>query len=152
MFLPLKSLGLPSVSSTSPVAQGLFGLQSIQPSHCVLVNHLFTSPPEPVYPTRLSYCLISQSLRYVCANLSVVSTSKQKRLSMDSVLRRMQDFSVSCVGPCRERRKKLESARLCVMGQQNKQSEDINCLQILWMSSIQYYRNRICSNNNNNEQ
>lgn len=34
------------------------------------------------------------------ANLSLVSTSKQKRLSMDSVFRRMQDFSVSCVGPC----------------------------------------------------
>lgn len=39
-------------------------------------------------------------LRFVCANLSLVSTSKQKRLSMDSVFRRMQDFSVSWVGPC----------------------------------------------------
>lgn len=53
-------------------------------------------------------------LVFVCANLSMVSTSKQKRLSMDSVFLRMQDFRVSIVGACGERRndgqKKREDA------------------------------------------
>lgn len=56
------------------------------------------------------FCVAS-SLRFVCANLSLVSTSKQKRLSMDSVFRRMQDFSVSWVGPCRTRKKSFRYVR-----------------------------------------
>lgn len=58
---------------------------------------------SPVYPTRLFFFCVASSHAFFClhfANLSLVSTSKQKRLSMDSVFRRMQDFSVSCVGPC----------------------------------------------------
>lgn len=59
--------------------------------------HLFTPPPPP--PN--SGSRVASSLACCdCTNLSLVSTSKQKRLSMESVLRRMQDFRVRCVGPC----------------------------------------------------
>lgn len=58
--------------------------------------HLFTPPP----PTQRGSRVASSRACSDCANLSIVSTSKQKRLSMESVLRRMQDFSVRCVGPC----------------------------------------------------
>lgn len=66
--------------------------------------HLFFPPP---FTPRGSYAasIFAQAFFFFLlfrTHLSLVSTSKQKRLSMDSVLRRMQDLSVRCVGPCRE--------------------------------------------------
>lgn len=56
--------------------------------------HLFIHP-LPHLPLHHAFFFL-----LLCTNLSLVSTSKQKRLSMDSVLRRMQDLSVRCVRPC----------------------------------------------------
>lgn len=95
VFLPLKAHSLPSVSSVRPLLRDCLGYGPFSP-HTLSLQ----ATCSPVSPTRLSCCLISQFFVVVCANLSLVSTSKQKRLSMDSVFRRMQDFSVSCVGPC----------------------------------------------------
>ncbi len=108
VFLSLKSQSLPSVSSMCRSLRDFLGYSPFSP-------HTLSSEAtcSPVYPTRLSRCLISQFLRCVCAHLSLVSTSKQKRLSMDSVFRRMQDFRVSCVGPCRGRDKVGEVVCLC---------------------------------------
>lgn len=100
-------------------------------------------PPVHLFIPQGSRVASSHSFFVVCANLSLVSTSKQKRLSMDSVFRRMQDFSVSCVGPCRG---KLESGRYVWWRhwQQSKQPEDINWL---YLSVCLCYDWLICWNN-----
>lgn len=61
-------------------------------------------PPVHLFIPQGSCVASARSFR-VCTNLSLVSTSKQKRLSMDSVFRRMQDLSVRIVEPCGKSRK-----------------------------------------------
>lgn len=138
VFLPLKAHSLPSVSSVRPLLRDCLGYGPFSP-HTMSLQ----ATCSPVSPTRLSCCLISQFFVVVCANLSLVSTSKQKRLSMDSVFRRMQDFSVSCVGPCGG---KVDSGRYVWWRhwQQSKQPEDINWL---YLSVCLCYDWLICWNN-----
>lgn len=82
----------------TPVALGLFGLRYICPPP--YASSLLATC-SPVYPTGPCRCLLTP---LASTHLSLVSTSKQKRLSMESDFRRMQDLSVSCVGPWGRRR------------------------------------------------
>lgn len=98
---PLQSVSLPSVSNASSLLRDCLGYSPFS-----LHNLSLQTTCSP----RCLNLFIPQGPRVassgrVCTNLSTASTSKQKRLSMESDLRRMQDFRVRTVGACREREK-----------------------------------------------
>lgn len=101
MFLPVKSHSLPSAYGVRPLLRDCLGYSPFRP-HTLSLSATcspVSSTATPT-PTQQGSRVASSRACSDCANLSLVSTSKQKRLSMESVLRRMQDFSVRCVGPC----------------------------------------------------
>lgn len=103
MFLPAKSHSLPSAYGVRPLLRDCLGYSPFRPhtlSLSATCSPVYSTPAPAPTTTQQGSRVASSRACFDCANLSLVSTSKQKRLSMESVLRRMQDFSVRCVGPC----------------------------------------------------
>lgn len=97
VFPPLKSHTLPSADAVRLVLRDCLGYSPFSP-HTLSLEATCSPVYPPTPPPPSASCFFFFLL--LCTNLSLVSTSKQKRLSMDSVLRRMQDLSVRCVRPC----------------------------------------------------
>lgn len=115
VFLPLKiTQFFHLLPSLCPLLRDCLGYTPFSPH---TVSSRATCSPRRLNPCIPRGCRLASSCR--CggsAHLSFVSTSKQKRLSVDSVFRRMQDFSVRSVGNCRVREREKEREKVGTRG------------------------------------